>query len=399
MITPNTNPAILPDGKHILIGVSDKKGHHRVEFMSLQSSETKLVLDDADVPAYAGGFLFFIRDKKVFAQSFDLGSGKVSGAATPLADADSYSVAGRSVLAFQAVSRETRLQWFDSTGNPLGTVGQVAFHLAPTISPDGKQILFLAVDLQNPDSEDLWSVPAAGGVSTRMTFGPGGKGWSVWSPDGRYIAYGVRADGKNSILRKPSDGSGAEETLLTLGPEISYSPALDWSPDGRYLSYDAFNIDQGRMANWILPLFGDKKPFQPAPVAGGQYDGLFSPDGHWLAYFSSETGQPEVYVVPFPGPGGKYQISHGGGWDVCWDKKGDLYFLSTGNQLMKAELNLSGAILAGEVSAPSLPDEPFGRGSAFVRRDRGRPAICGGDTRPSRVQLDQLVAQLASAAE
>jgi hypothetical protein len=173
------DPAILPDGKHTLIGVSDKKGHHRVEFVSLQSSETKLVLDDADVPAYAGGFLFFIRDKKVFAQSFDLGSGKVSGPATPLADADSYSVAGRSVLAFQAVSRETRLQWFDSTGNPLGTVGQVAFHLAPRISPDGKQILFLAGDLQNPESEDLWSVPAADGVSTRMTFGPGGKGWSV----------------------------------------------------------------------------------------------------------------------------------------------------------------------------------------------------------------------------
>ncbi len=339
------DPAILPDGKHILVGVRDKKGHERVEFMSLQSSETKLVLDDAGVPAYAGGFLFFIRDKKVFAQPFDLGSGKVSGAATPLADADSYSVAGRSVLAFQAVSRETRLQWFDSTGNPLGTVGQVAFHLGPRISPDGKQILFLAVDPQNEDSRDLWSLPAAGGVSTRMTFGPGSKEWSVWSPNGKYIAYGVQADGKISVLRKPSDGSGAEETLLTLGPEISFSPAVDWSPDGRYLSYDAFNINQGRMANWILPLFGDKKPFQSAPVSGSQYDGLFSPDGHWLAYFSSETGQPEVYVVPFPGPGGKYQISHGGGWQACWDKKGDLYFLSTGNQLMKAELNLSGQSL------------------------------------------------------
>ena len=113
------------------------------------------------------------------------------------------------------------------------------------------------------------------------------------------------------------------------------------SPDGRYLSYDAFDINTGSMANWGVPLFGDKKPFQPAPVAGSQYDGNFSPDGHWLAYFSNETGQPEVYVVPFPGPAGKYQISHGGGWVVRWDKKGDLFFLSIGNQLMKAELNLS----------------------------------------------------------
>jgi Tol biopolymer transport system component len=335
------NPAILPDGNHVLVVVLDKKQHRRVELRSLTSPETKLVLDDADRPACAGGFLFYIRNEKIFAQSFDPGSGKVSGGATPLADADWYSVAGRSVLAFQAVSRETHLQWFDLSGNPVGTIGQVAFHLSPKIAPDGKQVLFLASDPHNPGSMDLWLVPAAGGVSTRMTFGPGGKRWSVWSPDGKYIAYTTGSDGKVRIVRKPSDGSGAEETLLTLGPEISSASVVDWSPEGRYLSYDVFDINKGGMANWGLPLFGDKKPFQSAPVAGNQYDGNFSPDGHWLAYFSGETGQPEVYVVPFPGPGGKYQISHGGGWIVRWDKKGDLFFLSIGNQLMKAELNLS----------------------------------------------------------
>lgn len=56
---------------------------------------------------------------------------------------------------------------------------------------------------------------------------------------------------------------------------------------------------QGRRTQWILPLFGDRKPFQCAPVVGGnQYDGNFSPGGHWFAYFSDESGQPEV--VPFP---------------------------------------------------------------------------------------------------
>jgi Tol biopolymer transport system component len=334
------SPSILPDGKHILAVVVDKKQHRRVELRSLTSPETKIVLDDADRPAYAGGFLFFIRNRKMFAQSFDPDSGRVSGAAAPLADADWYSVGRRSVLAFQAVSRETRLQWFDLSGNPLGTIGQVAFHLSPKIAPDGKQVLFMAGDPQNSDSMDLWTVPAAGGVSTRMTFGPGAKRWSVWSPDGKYIAYTTRADGRVRIVRKPSDGSGAEETLLTLGPEIVSSSVVDWSPDGRYVSYDVFDISKGRMANCGLPLFGDKKSFQPAPVAGNQYDGNFSPDGHWLAYFSDETGQPEVYVVAFPGPGGKYQISHSGGWVVRWDKKGDLFFLTTGNQLMKAELNL-----------------------------------------------------------
>jgi len=337
-----SDPAILPDGKHVLVVVSDNGQHRRIELRSLTSSEAEVALEDARQPAYAGGFLFFIRNQKIFAQPFDAGSGKVSGTATPLADADWYSLAGPSVLAFQSVSHDTRLQWFDISGNPTGTTGQVANYLAPKIAPDGKQMLFLTEDLQNLDATDLWSLPTAGGVSRRMTFGPFWKSWSVWSPDGKYIASGVEAPGKVSIVRKPADGSGAEETLLTQGQEISASSVVDWSPDGRYLSFDAFNINQGRRAHWILPLFGDRKPFQCAPVVdGNQYDGNFSPDGHWLAYFSNETGQPEVYVVPFPGPGGKYQISHGGGWIVRWDKKGDLFFLSIGNQLMKAELNLS----------------------------------------------------------
>jgi len=96
------------------------------------------------------------------------------------------------------------------------------------------------------------------------------------------------------------------------------------------------------MGLWVLPLFGDGKPIQCTPeVTGNQYDGNFSPDGHWLAYFSDETGRLEVYVVPFPGPGGKYQISQEGGRQLRWDKKGDLFFLTTGSQLMKAELSLS----------------------------------------------------------
>jgi len=337
-----SDPAILPDGKHFLVVVRDKTGHTRIELRSLASSETKLVLDGGELPAYSGGFLFFVRNEKVFAQPFDVGSGKLSGAAAPLADAGWYSLAGPSVLAFQSFSPEMRLQWFEKSGNSTGTVGQVGLYGSPKIAPDGKQILFQQADPQNPGTTDLWSVPAAGGVTRRITFGPGWKSWSVWSPDGKYIAYGVSGAGKARIVRRPSDGSGAEETLATLGPEITGATLVDWSPDGRYLSYNAFSINQGRMGLWVLPLFGDGKPIQCTPeVTGNQYDGNFSPDGHWLAYFSDETGRLEVYVVPFPGPGGKYQISQEGGRQLRWDKKGDLFFLTTGSQLMKAELSLS----------------------------------------------------------
>ncbi|MGA3212963.1 MAG: protein kinase [Terriglobales bacterium] len=249
-----SEPAILPDGKHILVVVNDKKQHQRVELRSLTSAETRLVLDDAGRPAYSAGFLVFTRNHKIFAQAFAFGSGKVSGAAFPLADADWFSLAGRSVLAFQAVSRETRLQWFDAGGSPLGVTGQVGGYLFPKISPDGKQVLVGVNGLQGEDERDLWLFPAAGGVSTRMTFGPGWKAFSVWSPDGKYVAYGAGSAGKARIVRKPSDGSGVDETLQTFGPEIRGAPVVDWSPDGRYLSYDAFNLNQGHWANWTLPL-------------------------------------------------------------------------------------------------------------------------------------------------
>jgi hypothetical protein len=86
----------------------------------------------------------------------------------------------------------------------------------------------------------------------------------------------------------------------------------------------------------------DQKAFQPAPVTVSQYSGSFSPDGHWLAYFSYESGGlPQVYVVQFPGPGAKYQISQNGGWSPRWDKKGHLYFLTMGDRLMEADLEMS----------------------------------------------------------
>jgi hypothetical protein len=100
-----SDPAILPDGKHVLVVVSDKGQHRRIELRSLTSSEARVVLEDARQPAYAGGFMFFIRNQKIFAQPFDAGSATVSGTATPLADADWYSLAGPSVLAFQSVSQ------------------------------------------------------------------------------------------------------------------------------------------------------------------------------------------------------------------------------------------------------------------------------------------------------
>jgi eukaryotic-like serine/threonine-protein kinase len=334
-------PSPLPGGDQFLYVSYDRKHAPSIRMASLNTGRSEPVLSDANRPQFASGHLLFLRGGKIFAQRFDPGSGKTQGEALPLAEALAYSASSNGALAFQGGKTDARLEWFDRNGNSLGTLGGVALWIAPKISPDGKRVLALDWDAQD-QSADLWSFPAKGGVSTRLTFGPGDKGFCVWSPDGRSIAYACFPGGALSVCRKPADGSGAEETLLKLGPEVLAAAVVDWSPDGRYLSFDERVEKDQRWNTWVLPLAGDKKPFQPAPVTANQYDGNFSPDGHWFAYFSYETGRPEVFVVPFRVPGGKFQISQTGGWMARWAGSNKLFFTTMGNRLMQANLATQG---------------------------------------------------------
>ena len=224
----HNNPAFLPDGKHFLYQVDGRANQARIEMGSLGSSDSKLVLENAHSPGYSDGFLLFVREGKVFAQRFDTGSGRLSGGAILLAESGSYSVGGRSVLAFQSNSPEARLQWYDREGKPLGTIGPVAFYLNVKLSPNGKQALTV-VDLVDRRTSsfggsDLWSLPADGGESNRLTYGKDWKGWAVWSPDGKYIAHSAESDGKATLVRRAADGSGQEETLLTLDASFLTHP-------------------------------------------------------------------------------------------------------------------------------------------------------------------------------
>ena len=351
-------PVFLPDGRHFLyvpnayISTSGSIG-----IGSLDSSEQSLVLKGGRFPQFASGSLFFTLDNRVFAQRFDPATGKLSGKAVALAEAQTYSVSDGGVLAYQGGTIQARLEWFDRNGNSLATVGPVAAYQDTKISPDGKHILAGVFDPEN-HSVNLWSFPSTGGPGTRLTFGNGNHLDSVWSPDGRYIAYSCQSKGRWGICQKPADGSGAAETLITLGADIPWAQAIDWSPDGRYLSFDEIVGKSARGEVWVLPLFGDRKPFRPSPVDADQANGVFSPDGHWLAYGSKETGRYEVYVVSFPALDAKFQISQNGGGAPRWDKKGHLYFRTVGNRLVEADLETSGKSLRVKALHPFFQWSP-----------------------------------------
>jgi Tol biopolymer transport system component len=157
-------------------------------------------------------------------------------------------------------------------------------------------------------------------------------------PRWKQIAYTVLENGKFSIRRRFLDGSRPEQVLYQ-NEIYADGDALDWSPDGIYLSLDLHAKD-GTVSNWILPLKDGGEPFRSSPTPAGsisQYDGLFSPDGHWLAYFSYESARPEVYVVPFRTGGAKQQVSITGGWLPRFSRRNELFFVTMGNRVMLAK--------------------------------------------------------------
>src|SRR5262249_30998705 len=141
---------------------------------------------------------------------------------------------------------------------------------------------------------DLWIVDLTRGVRTRFTFDSAPDLFPVWSPDGRRIAWGSTRKGNSDIYQKASNGTGVEEVLLASDvPKVR----TDWWPDGRFLLY---MTGRNNPDLWVIPLFGDRKPFPLVATPFNEALGRFSPDGRWVAYQSNESGQDEVYVIPFP---------------------------------------------------------------------------------------------------
>jgi len=152
----------------------------------------------------------------------------------------------------------------------------------------------------------------------------------LWTPDGKRIVFKGTGD---RMFWQPADGSGPAEPLTSEALSPNDIPG-SWSPDGQVL---AFVEQAARRSLWILPLkdrkaqpFGSSTAEETAP--------RFSPDGHWIAYDSTESGRDEIYVRPYPGPGGKWQISTEGGTEPVWNPKGRELFYRERNKMMAVEI-------------------------------------------------------------
>ncbi len=226
------------------------------------------------------------------------------------------------------------LLWVDRSGRQLGVAAAAAEYRAVRLSPDEKSIAFNRTVEANPD---VWVLDLVRGVPSRITFDPATDNLPIWSPDGRRILWPSRRSGNFDLYIKAASGTGQDEKLITMGTVTGW--ATDWSRDGKFVLYQRPGDKTGQDL-WMAPQSTgpSSEPQTPFPYLASPFNeanGVFSPDGHWVAYESDESGRPEVYVQGFPDTNQKVRISTGGGTDAAWSKNGgELFYLAADRNLM-----------------------------------------------------------------
>ncbi len=346
-------PAFLPDGKHFLYFAMDhdpsKQGNNGIYYASLDGRENRLLIHTQSNGIYAAGYLLFSRGDQLMAQAFDPDKGALGGEARSissgvLTDVSTWHMSASAthsgLLTFaNGSSGGVQLVWIDRNGKELGVAANDLQNLNfASLAPHSDRI---ALTLDS-GVNDIWSLDVARGVRTRLTFGPTGNTFPVWSPDEKWVAYdSMRASG-GGIYRKPSDGSGSEELLVPDEKGVSYAPT-DWSRDGKTLFYSPNVFTQKADGIWAVSLDGDRKPKQ---ILARGANATLSPNGRWLAYSSTESGRTEVYVEAYGGGKGKWQVSPNGGQVPHWSSDGkELYDFDLNQSVVAVPVKETGGAL------------------------------------------------------
>ena len=271
------------------------------------------------------GHLIYLRKTTLSAVPFHPGRLASTGAPAPILEDVGSSRAAGGDLAFaqngtfvylsgKPAPAVWPISWVDSSSKTQRLHAPPGEYRGPRFSPDGKRLAFAILGGKGPD---IWVKDLDRDTPSRLSFLPGTNDIPVWTPDGKYIVFRSTNPAAPGLYGVRSDGSG-DVSRLTEGrlEEIPYS----FSPDAKRLAIHQVG-NGGSLDILTMPVeanpgpggfgvrIGKAEPFLGTPFV--EITPAFSPDGRWLAYASNESGAFEVYVRPFPGPGG--QVSTGGG--------------------------------------------------------------------------------------
>jgi serine/threonine protein kinase/Tol biopolymer transport system component len=340
-------PWFLPDGKHfVFLATSHTGGDPKtngIYFGSIDSTESRLVLASDSAAQYASGYLLYRANTALVAQPFDPQKGTLSGSATPLVNnlrddvgvwRSIFAVSQNGLMVYQRGSTDaakSHLVMFDRSGktladyDPQETPGKARALLGVRdvrLSPDDKRVAFAS-------GTDIWTLDLDRKTKTRITFDQQVIQEPAWSPDGKTLIFSAQltsGGGNVEIRSKSADGSGPEKALFT---ENNNYHLPGWSPDGKYVTY-LWGEGEKMVSLWIRPANGEGKPVaavQPPSPQSNLSAYRISPDGHWVAYASDESGQQDIYITTFPEGKGKWRVSANSGAYPAWSGNGrELFF-------------------------------------------------------------------------
>jgi eukaryotic-like serine/threonine-protein kinase len=327
-------PKPLPGRTHVLFTAMNATDWNsaNVVMHALDTGErTVLIEGGADARYVSTGHLVYMKAATLMAVPFDLGTRRLTGSPVALIEnvmqamnaanggdetgAGQFAVSASGTLLYVVGGLvpplNQALEWIDRNGvaEPVAGTSAAPF-VGLRLSPDGQR-LAVAMRGDQTRSTDVWVHDLQRGVPTRFTFGTYAA-WPIWSPDGKRLAY----DAGGLYLRNADLSDQPARLAPSQYPQIPSS----WST-GNVLAF-VQRTDKGPNAIWVLPMEGDQQPRIFAESSFSLNHPEFSPDGRWIAYTSNETGNPAVYVQPYPGPGEKIRLSTATGTEPIWSKAG-----------------------------------------------------------------------------
>jgi serine/threonine-protein kinase len=277
---------------------------------------------------------------------------------SPVSGAAQYSFSATGSLVYVSggvQGTQSTLVWVGRNGAEQPLPAPAHAYTSPRLSPDGRRV---AVGITESESH-IWLYDLSQETLTRLTFEGNLNNRPVWTPDGKRIAFESNKEGPLNLFWQLADGSGGLERLTT---SADTQTPNSWSPDGQLLAFLEVTPTTG-LDIWVLRM-GDPsagsgqvpstssgqvrktQPFLRTPFNEGAP--RFSPDGRWLAYISDESGHIEIYVQPYPGPGGKWQISTEGGTEPVWNPNGRELFYRSGDKMMAVDIATQPSFAAGK---------------------------------------------------
>jgi len=365
-------PSFLPDGRHFLYqrtsSISENNG---VYIGSLDTKpaeqDSRRLLETTSGPVYVpssdsdSGRVLFLRQGTLMAQPFNAHRLELSGEAVPVAekvgsyiDYGFFSASSNGVLVYRTgAGLDYQLTWLDRQGRVLAKAAEPGRYNSLALSPDERRVAVSRTNPENTPNWDVWLLDLERNMSTRLTYQNARARFPVWSADGSGVFFDAVRNGAVNLYLKSASGTGDKELLLesTNGQKSATSS----SRDGRFLLYTVENPET-KSDLWVLPLQGDRKPTPFLRTEFNESAGQFSPDGHWIAYTSDESGSSEIYVREFfsssahgsEDAAGKWLISKGGGTDPRWRRDGrELFYVASDGKFMSVDISAKPAFEAG----------------------------------------------------